>query len=229
MSSSPHTSKPNQEHGTMSSYVIGFVLSLVFTIIPYFLVVNQTVTGTVLQVTILGFAVLQMIIQITFFLHLGRGPKPNWNFFFFIATVSLILFIVTASILIMNHLHYNMSPSEQTKKLVNDEAIYQIGGVETGACHGTKDNHKVVISGGKVSPAHTTAHQCDTLTFINEDDAVRDLSFGSHPDQVSYAGESEVSVRKGRTETITLSESGEYMFHDHLDETVTGHFSVAPQ
>src|SRR5687768_12731131 len=92
-------STQNSEHGTMKSYVIGFVLSLIFTFIPYYLVVNKTVSGGVLLATILGFAVLQMIIQITFFLHLGRGPKPKWNLYFFISTVGIILVVVGGSIM----------------------------------------------------------------------------------------------------------------------------------
>src|SRR5688572_2414166 len=105
------------EHGTTGSYVIGFILSLVFTLIPYYLVVNKTVTGTAILATILTFGVVQMLIQIFFFLHLGRGPKPMYNVVFFGATASLILVVVLGSVFIMNHLHYNMSPTEVTKKL----------------------------------------------------------------------------------------------------------------
>ena len=73
--------QPKAERGTITSYVIGFLLSLVFTAIPYYLVVNKTVEGNTLLATILGFAVLQMAVQIFFFLHLGRGPKPLYNVF----------------------------------------------------------------------------------------------------------------------------------------------------
>jgi cytochrome o ubiquinol oxidase operon protein cyoD len=226
-SSLQHAAKAKEhEHGSMKSYVIGFLLSLIFTAIPYYLVVNQTVTGTVLMVTILSFAVLQMIIQITFFLHLGRGPKPKWNLFFFMSTVGIILFIVTASILIMNHLHYNMSPIDQTKKLVNDEAIYQIGGVKTGACQEIKVNHKVTISSEVANPFYTVADKCDTLTFINEDDEEISITFGTFPNAEAYAGERVIVVKKGVNETITLSESGTYQFRETLKETAAGHFTV---
>ena len=133
MSDITHDSK-NEEGGAMKSYVTGFILSLVFTFIPYYLVDKQTISGTKLLVTILGFAVLQMLVQVTFFLHLGRGPKPRWNLFFFIATVGIILVVVGGSILIIKNLHYNMSPVDQTKRLADDEGIYQVGGQQTGAC-----------------------------------------------------------------------------------------------
>ncbi len=215
-----------REHGTMKSYVIGFILSLIFTFIPYYLVVNQTITGTALLATIIVFAVLQMIIQVTFFLHLGRGPKPNWNFFFFISTVFIILVVVAGSIIIINNLHYNMAVSDQTKKLIGDEGIYQIGGEKTGACQGQHDNHKVTIKNSQVSPLHFVAHRCDTLTFINEDSKIREIAFGKHPQHDAYAGETDLIVRKGVNKTITLSEPGTYKFHDHLQEETAGDFTV---
>lgn len=219
---------PKSEHGTTQSYIIGFLLSLVFTAIPYYLVVNKSLRGSGLLATILGFAVLQMFIQIFFFLHLGRGPKPLYNVAFFVGTAGTILVVVGGSIFIMNNLHYNMSPAEVTKKLAQDESIYQVGGEKTGACESVRVNHKVTISGGKVSPAYTEAHLCDTLTFLNQDDIIRDIAFGSHPAHDAYAGESELSIRKGRGETITLNQAGSYRFHDHLDPDVAGDFTVSP-
>jgi cytochrome o ubiquinol oxidase operon protein cyoD len=204
-------------------------LSLIFTLIPYYLVVEHVVSGDALVATILGFAVLQMIIQIVFFLHLGREPKPHWNLAFFISTVGIILVVVGGSMWIMRHLHYNMSPTDVSKNLVGDEAIYQIGGEKTGACQGIHANHKVVIKNGQVSPFSTVARVCDTLTFINEDDMAREMTFGTHPHHEVYAGESELTARKGRGKTITLSEPGAYQFHDHLHEETRGSFTVIPR
>lgn len=219
-------SEIKKEHGTLQAYVTGFMLSLLFTAIPYYLVVNQTVTGTALLLTILGFGVIQMIIQVTFFLHLGRGPKPNWQLYFLIATVAAILVVIGGSIVITRNLHYNMNPADQVKKLVNDEAIYQVGGEKTGACYGQYDNHKVVIKDGIVNPKNTVANHCDTLTFINQDDTERIIGFGIHPDHGAYAGESELIALKGRNKTITLSESGTYTFHDRLHPDTFGGFTV---
>ncbi len=218
----------NNDHGSMQSYLIGFILSLIFTFIPYYLVVNQVITGTLLLVTIVGFAVIQMLIQITFFLHIGRGPKPNWNLFFFAATVGIIIFVVSASIMIMSRLHYNMSPTEKINKIVNDEGIYQIGGKETGACEELFSNHQIVIKEAQVSPVYTFANKCDTLTFINEDTASKIITFGIYPNQGVYAGEIEIEVKNGRTETITLSETGTFQFYDRLQPETNGGFIINP-
>lgn len=218
--------KSKHEEVNVKSYITGFLLSLLLTLMPYFLVVNRNITGTPLLVTIVIFAMLQMIVQVTFFLHIGRGPKPNWNLFFFVATVGGIAVVVGGSIFIMNDLHYNMSPQEKVAKIANDEGIYQIGGQKTGACQEYLVNHKVTIKDGKVRPIHVSASQCDTLTFINDDEYVRKISFGQHDEHGSYAGETELVVKSGRSKTITLSETGDFEFHDHLQHETAGHFTV---
>ncbi len=216
----------DQEHGNMTAYTIGFILSLVFTLIPYYLVVNLTISGTALLLTILGFAVLQMVVQLTFFIHLGRGPKPKWNLFFFISTVGIILVVVGGSIMIINNLHYNMSPSDQTKRLLGGESIYQINGQNTGVCRGQFNNYQVTIKDNQVTPKLTIASKCDTLTFINDDKEQKDIAFGKHPQHDVYAGVMDLIVRKGYGKTITLSEPGTIKFHDHLHPETTGTFTV---
>jgi cytochrome o ubiquinol oxidase operon protein cyoD len=211
----------------MSSYVIGFALSLIFTFFPYYIVKNQIVTDTALLITILSFAVIQMLIQIFFFLHLGRGPKPLYNVVFFVSTVGIILVVVAGSVVIINNLHYNKMPSDQVKSLIDGEAIYQINGQATGACHGQYANHQVTIKDGVVTPYFTHAAKCDTLTFINEDGAAREISFGEHDHHGTYAGESEVLLSRGAGKTITLSESGTFQFHDHLEHETAGEFTVS--
>lgn len=222
--------KASHEHGTMETYVIGFILSVALSLLPYYLVVTKAASGTALLVTILVFAVLQMLVQIIFFLHLGRGPKPRWNLFFFIATVGIILIVVGGSIMIMSSINNSMvMPSDQKKKLIDDEGIYQIGGAKTGACQGQYANHKITIKNDQINPLYTDAQKCDTLTFINEDNDARKLTFGSHPEHGVYAGETEIEVRKVRSKSITLSESGTFKFHDDdVRPEITGSFTVSP-
>lgn len=221
-----HTTSSRNEHRTTQSYIIGFLLSLVFTVIPYSLVVQKLLTGTTLLIAILVIAVLQMLVQIFFFLHLGRGPKPLYNIAFFAFTASTIIVVVGGSIFIMNNLYAHMAGPEITKRLAQDEAIAQIGGEKTGACQELHTNHKVSIINGAVSPQHLEAKLCDTLTFINYDDSTREIGFGSHPNHTGYAGQDDLLLYKGRGTTLTLNEAGSFFFHDHLHPTVTGDFTV---
>ena len=222
------TKKHDHEHGTTRSYVIGFILSLVFTIIPYYMVVNKTLTGNALLLTILGIAVLQMFIQMFFFLHLGRGPKPLYNVVFFFGTAGIILIVIGASLMIMNNLYHNMTPQEVTVRIAQEENISQVGGEDTGACSGMKENHKVVINNNKADIIHLEAQRCDTLTFINQDSRKREIRFGEHP-HMTYGGLFEVKLSKDHPETITLNQSGDFIFVDHLDPRVTAHFTVTTE
>lgn len=224
---SNHNSAHKGEHGTISSYVVGFILSLIFTFIPYYLVVNKVLSGSSLVLTIIGIGIAQMVIQLVFFLHLGRGPKPFYNVVFFFATGGAIVVVIGASLIIMDNLYRNMSPEEAITRIAQEENIAQLGGEETGACIENKESHLVTLENGTVTPAFTAANRCDTLTFINKDDFAREIAFGTHPEDISFGGMFEVGVRVGRSETITLNQVGSFSFHDHRDANVSGYFSVA--
>ncbi len=226
--SQQHKPTADSQHGTMMPYIIGFILSLIFTIIPYHLVVNKVISGNALLATILGIAVWQMIIQLVFFLHLGRGPKPLYNVVFMFATGATIIVVIGASLFIMANLYRTMTPEEFIRRQAQEENIAQIGGRETGACNELRNNHIITISGGVTDPSAINAKRCDTLTFINEDDFDHEIGFGVHPDDVSYGGLFEIVLDDGRPETITLNEVGDFVFHDHYDPNITGSFTVSP-
>ena len=109
---------------TLISYIVGFILSLIFTIIPYYLVTNQLLSSDILTAIVLGFAMLQLLIQLIFFLHLGEESGPRWNFIMLISTFGIILLIVVGSIWIMNNLNYNMMPQHMEEFLIEDEGIH---------------------------------------------------------------------------------------------------------
>jgi len=215
------------EHGTLQAYITGFVLSLIFTLIPYYLVVHHTFSGRALLITILGFGVLQMLVQLLFFLHIGRRPRPTWQIHFLNATVGAILVVVGGSIVITTNLHHNMMPTEQALKLVNDEGIYQVNGEKTGACQGQYPNHQIIIKDGVATPSFISAKQCDTLTYITQDGRPNDIVFTQDAKTASYAGVASYSVRKGQNQTITLSELGTYQFHDSAQPATAGSFTVS--
>ena len=218
--------RSHKDHGTVTSYVVGFVLSLAFTVIPYLLVVNKVLSGNSLLVAVLGVAIVQMFIQIFFFLHLGRGPKPLYNVVFFFATAGLIVIVVGASLFIMQNLYRTMSPKELVVRQAQRENISQINGQATGACNENKQSHLVTISAGVVTPAHIAANRCDTLTFVNYDSKRREIAFGNHPDHTSYGGEDEIILEDSSPETITLNEVGDFSFHDHLEPSTNGTLTV---
>lgn len=221
-----NTTDIKNEHGSTTSYVIGFILSLIFTIIPYYLVTRQVISGSTLLLAILAFAIVQMFVQVFFFLHLGRGPKPLYNVIFFSATAGLIVLVIGASLLIMDNLYRNMSPQEVTTRVAQEENIAEVNGKPTGACQGNNDNYTVVLKNDEITPAYIEAKRCDTLTFSIEDGVDRMIMFGPHDSPMSYGGVYDVIIRSDRSEIITLNEVGTFSFHDHTTPEIIGTFSV---
>jgi cytochrome o ubiquinol oxidase operon protein cyoD len=216
------------EHGTIQNYIIGFVLSIVFTLIPFYLAVNQVLTGIVLFGTILAFALAQALIQVLFFLHLGRERKPKWQSGFLVATAGGIFVVTVGTFWILYHLHENMSPTQAELMLAQDEGIAQVSGQTTGACVGATEMHMVVIKNDVASPSHTDAKRCDTIMFMNEDGVSREIAFGPHENHETYGGVDALALAAGQSQTLTLNESGTHTFHDHLHDEVTGNFTVSP-
>ncbi len=106
------------------SYVLGFVLSIITTLLAYFLVVNKIFAPDILVYVVLAIAVAQLIIQVVYFLHIGRGSK--WKLRTFIFTLIVVLIIVVGSVWIMKNLNYNMmdmSPDEQRQYMSEHEGI----------------------------------------------------------------------------------------------------------
>jgi cytochrome o ubiquinol oxidase operon protein cyoD len=229
--SSDMTHKPEHQHephhGTMTSYVVGFILSLVFTLIPYYLITHKTFDKHELLMIILGFAMLQMIVQLFFFLHLGREKKPHANAQFLMGTVGIIFVVVGGSIWIMNNLHYNMAGMDVLDKVASDEALYEVNGKQAGTCRaGTGTNHEVILTNGVATPSQINAHLCDTITFMNQDGTTYEIGFGSSQKPEQYAGESDMTAYGRHNNPLRLTELGIHTFHDTKENKITGSFTV---
>lgn len=116
--------EPRHMSASYKSYVIGFVLSIISTLLAYFFVVNGLFPKDQLVYIILFIAVVQLVIQMVFFLHIGRGSR--WKLLTFVFTVLFVLIIVVGTIWVMNHLNYNMmhmSPDEMHQYMKENEGI----------------------------------------------------------------------------------------------------------
>jgi cytochrome o ubiquinol oxidase operon protein cyoD len=115
----------------MKSYIIGFISSILLTLAAYTLIeihinsAHETFSHPFLTFAILTLAVIQFIVQIIFFLHIGRGPDSRWNLAIFVSTLAIVLILVIGSIWIMNHLNYNMmaSPSQMNAYIQSQDGI----------------------------------------------------------------------------------------------------------
>lgn len=88
-------------------------------------VINHVMTGWMLTFTLIGFAISQLLVQLIFFLHLGRESKPRWNILVFLFAALVVLIVVVGSLWIMNNLDYHMGGHEMDSSIIKDEGIPQ--------------------------------------------------------------------------------------------------------
>jgi cytochrome o ubiquinol oxidase subunit IV len=98
----------------MIGYITGFILSLLLTIGAYIAVTQHTAQGALLITIIIGLAIAQVLVQLFFFLHLGRETKPRWKLAVLLFMLMVLGILVFGSLWIMQNLDYNMmSPKEK--------------------------------------------------------------------------------------------------------------------
>jgi len=97
-------------HGNIKSYAIGFISSLVLTSISFILVMGQYLSGSSLIYTIAGLAFVQAVIQLIFFLNLGKEEDSHWELVIFFFMILVLLIVVLGSLWIMSDLDYRMMP-----------------------------------------------------------------------------------------------------------------------
>lgn len=111
-------------HPHYKPYIVGFVISLLALVGAYIIVTRPDVS---LDSSAIGFlivfALVQLVAQIVFFLHLPQESKPRWNLFAFGLMIVVVGFIVIGSLWIMNNLNYNMMSDASVEKIIEDEGI----------------------------------------------------------------------------------------------------------
>ncbi|HET7301921.1 MAG TPA: cytochrome o ubiquinol oxidase subunit IV [Candidatus Saccharimonadales bacterium] len=111
------------QHYSLRSYSIGFSLALALSLSAFGLVwahrSHAFLSQTSLIACILTLAVIQLFVQLVFFLHVGQEQKPRWNLAVFLGALLVIGIVVGGSLWIMSNLDYHMtsSPQEMQKYL----------------------------------------------------------------------------------------------------------------
>lgn len=116
-----------KEPGSLVSYFIGFLLSIFLTMAAYIPVSRHVNSGHTdythksVAIFIVSLAVVQLFVQLFFFLHLGREQKPRWRSFSALLAIFFVFIIVIGSIWIMDNLNYRMTPQQMNNYLKNQD------------------------------------------------------------------------------------------------------------
>ncbi|MEM4988117.1 cytochrome o ubiquinol oxidase subunit IV [Collimonas sp. H4R21] len=106
-----HHGHTHADHGSLKSYTTGFVLAVILTAIPFWLVMGKvfdksSTTGLVL----LGFAAVQIVVHMVYFLHMNTKSEGGWSMLALIFTIMLVFIMLSGSLWVMYHLNHNMMP-----------------------------------------------------------------------------------------------------------------------
>ncbi len=96
----------------LTAYIVGYVLSVALTLLPLGLLWMHEASGHTLPAHAAMFlafvlcAVLQMLVQLYFFLHLGEEKRPRWNFMALCFALLTVGIVVGGTLWIMDNLSH---------------------------------------------------------------------------------------------------------------------------
>jgi cytochrome o ubiquinol oxidase operon protein cyoD len=93
---------------TLPSYIIGFILCIILTLIPFAVVAKRTLPMEWIAFILAACAIIQLLVQTYCFLRLNFSKDGIENTLSFLFVLFVALVIVGGSMWIMYHMNYNM-------------------------------------------------------------------------------------------------------------------------
>lgn len=112
-----HQHGDDHDHGSFKTYMIGFLLSVVLTAIPFWLVMSEALAPQTTGLIITAFAVVQIVVHMVFFLHMNHKSEGGWNMLALIFTIVIVVIAVAGSVWVMYHLNVNMMPTHEMQSM----------------------------------------------------------------------------------------------------------------
>jgi cytochrome o ubiquinol oxidase operon protein cyoD len=102
----------HEAHGfSRRVYLTGFLLSVVLTAVPFWLVMSGTLANPNATAAIIVLAAIaQILVHTVCFLHVNTSSEGGWTLLAYVFTAVLILIVISGSLWIMYHLNANMMP-----------------------------------------------------------------------------------------------------------------------
>ncbi|TLU73787.1 cytochrome o ubiquinol oxidase subunit IV [Lichenicoccus roseus] len=99
-----------ESHGSVGSYGIGFVLSIILTGAAFGLVMEPVLPHVATLLAIAGLAAVQVFVHLFFFLHMNGSSEQRWNVTAFAFAVLTVAILIVGSLWIMHNISENMMP-----------------------------------------------------------------------------------------------------------------------
>jgi cytochrome o ubiquinol oxidase operon protein cyoD len=109
---------PHGAQGTFRSYMTGFILSVILTAIPFWLVMGDVLDDTrTTGIVIMALAAVQIVVHMIYFLHMNTKSEGGWTFLALLFTLILVVITLVGSIWVMYHLNQNMMPMSPSEAM----------------------------------------------------------------------------------------------------------------
>ena len=118
MNASDHSHREHHDHhddgaahSTFKGYMTGFVLAVILTAIPFWIVMGKVFDkSSVTAIVILGIAAVQIVVHMIYFLHMNTKSEGGWSLLALLFTLVLVVITLSGSLWVMYHLNNNMMP-----------------------------------------------------------------------------------------------------------------------
>ena len=105
---SAHSIHEEESHGSVGSYLAGFVLAVVLTAASFWLVLHGGFPRETALIGLGVLAVVQIVVHLVFFLHMNASSSQRWNVTAFSYTVLTVLILVIGTLWVMHNVAMNM-------------------------------------------------------------------------------------------------------------------------
>jgi cytochrome o ubiquinol oxidase operon protein cyoD len=106
-----HASAHAASHGSIKSYTVGLSLSVLLTLASFGAVMTDLVPHNLRMPAIVALCVIQLLVQLVYFLHLGTAKDQRDNTIVFACTGFIIAIVVAGSLWVMHNANTNMMPT----------------------------------------------------------------------------------------------------------------------
>ncbi len=98
-------------HGSFRDYMTGFVLSVILTAIPFWLVMSGVIENRIVTAAlVMAIGTVQIVVHMIYFLHMNSRSEGGWTMLALIFTIIIVVIALSGSLWVMHHLNANMMP-----------------------------------------------------------------------------------------------------------------------
>ncbi|HEU5435864.1 MAG TPA: cytochrome o ubiquinol oxidase subunit IV, partial [Telluria sp.] len=94
-------------HSTLRGYATGFVLAVILTAIPFWLVMGKVFSNSgTAGFVLLGLAAVQVVVHMIYFLHMDGKAEGGWSMLAMLFTIMVVVIMMAGSLWVMYHMNH---------------------------------------------------------------------------------------------------------------------------